>query len=80
MQNRRSNQNQSADKTSAKKKNTDIKPNIVLQEVSKEKLEKQSRKEHLSELINEIKQEQLEKQVPAVPPAVTEKIPIPQQR
>lgn len=65
----------STDKTAAQKKNTDIKPNIVLQEISKEKLEKQSRKEHLSELINEIKQEQLEKQVPAVPPAVTEKIP-----
>ncbi len=46
----------------------DIKPNLELQEIANENLQKQTRKEHLAELINEVKQEQAEKQAPAIPP------------
>ena len=44
------------------------KPQIELEELSAEKLARQTRKEHLAELIHEVKQEQLDKQVPDVPP------------
>ncbi len=43
----------------------EVKPNIELTEISNENLEKQARKNRLTELINEAKQEQADKQVPA---------------
>ena len=56
---------------------TEVKPDIKLSEASKEKLEKQARKEHLAELIQEVKEEQLNKQVPQVPVSSIKSDPLP---
>ena len=59
------------------KTNTETKPNIKLEEISKDKIDRQARREHLAQLIQEVKQEQIEKQVPAVPITVTDTTPNP---
>lgn len=48
------------------------KPNIKLEEVDTEKLQRQTRKEHLAELVQEIKDEKIAQNVPDVVPEVTE--------
>lgn len=48
------------------------KPNIKLEEVDTEKLQRQTRKEHLAELVQEVKDEKIAQNVPDVVPEVTE--------
>lgn len=48
------------------------KPNIRLEEVDTEKLQRQTRKEHLAELVQEVKDEKIAQNVPDVVPEVTE--------
>lgn len=48
------------------------KPNIKLEEVDTEKLQRQTRKEHLAELVQEVKDEKITQNVPDVVPEVTE--------
>lgn len=48
------------------------KPNIKLEEVDTEKLQRQTRKEHLAELVQEVKDEKIAQNVPDVVPEVAE--------